>query len=73
MYDILEPCPVTLEIFNTKGQKVRTLIDDWKNRGHHKAIFDARDDRGHSMASGIYFYRLTAGNYIRTRKMLLME
>ena len=73
LYDILEPCAVKLDIYNARGQKIRTLINEAKATGHHSVVFDGKDDRGQSIASGVYFYRFTAGKYTATRKMLLME
>jgi hypothetical protein len=73
LYDILDPCEVKLDIYNARGQKIRTLINEAKASGHHSVVFDGRDDRGQSIASGVYFYRFTAGKYTATRKMLLME
>lgn len=72
-FDILEPCQVTIDVFNLKGQKVRSLLSDIRNNGRHSVVFDARDDRGNMLSSGVYFYRFTAGQYTSTKKMLLME
>jgi len=73
LYDILLPCPVRLDIYNARGQKVRSLIDEWKASGHHSVVWDGRDDAGRATSSGVYFYRFTARDYSSTRKMLLME
>lgn len=72
-YDILEPCNVRLDIYNIKGQKVRSLLNEAKSSGSHSIVFDARDESGRALSSGVYFYRFTAGKYTATRKMLLME
>lgn len=72
-YDILEPCKVRLDVYNIKGQKVRSLLDESKSSGRHSIVFEARDANGKALSSGIYFYRFTAGKYHATRKMLLME
>ena len=72
-YDILEPCKVRLDVFNIKGQKVRSLLDKSKSSGRHSIVFEARDANGKALSSGIYFYRFSAGKYKTTRKMLLME
>jgi hypothetical protein len=72
-YDILEPCIVKIEVYNLKGQKVRTLLNEARTSGRHSVVFDAKDDRGNMLSSGVYFYRFTAGSYTSTRKMLLME
>jgi hypothetical protein len=59
---------VKLEIFNTVGQKVATLIDGQLEAGEHTIQWDGRD-----VASGIYFYRVTAGEYSEARRMLLLK
>ncbi|MCB5270490.1 MAG: carboxypeptidase regulatory-like domain-containing protein [Candidatus Cloacimonetes bacterium] len=72
-YDILEPCSVQVDVYNVKGQKVHSLLNEVKNSGRHSIAFEARDDSGRALSSGVYFYRFTAGKYRATRKMLLME
>lgn len=57
-----------LEIYNITGRKIATLVDDRLEAGTHSFEFDAGD-----IASGIYVYRLTAGEYSATRKMLLLR
>ncbi len=59
---------VTLNIFNTLGQKVATLIDGFKTAGTHAVNFD-----GSKLSSGIYFYTISAGNYTATKKMILLK
>jgi hypothetical protein len=60
---------VTLEVFNMLGQKVATLIDAQKmNAGSHTQKFDAS-----SLASGMYVYRISAANFVQSRKMMLIK
>ena len=59
---------VILEVFNINGQKVTTLLNGKLESGFHSVAFD-----GSTVASGIYFYRLTSGEYIETKKMLLLK
>jgi len=59
---------VQLEIYNVLGQKVTTLVDDALEAGIHTATWDASNQ-----ASGIYLYRIKAGNYIETKKMLMIK
>jgi hypothetical protein len=59
---------VTLTVFNTLGQQVATLVCDEVGAGYHEVQFDA-----HGLASGVYFYRLTAGNFVDTKKLLLVR
>lgn len=63
----------TLKIYNILGQKVRTLVDEPKRAGSYEVIWDGKDDLGKEVASGIYFYKLTAGSYQKIRKMVLLK
>ncbi|MCB5279544.1 MAG: carboxypeptidase regulatory-like domain-containing protein [Candidatus Cloacimonetes bacterium] len=72
-YDLKEAAPVQLDIFNLKGQLVRTLVNENQAAGRYRIVFDAKDFRGNRLSSGVYFYRMRTGSYINTRKMLLME
>ena len=60
--------PVKLTIYNLIGQKVMTLVDQRKPAGKHSIRFN-----GARLASGIYFYRLQAGNYSSVKKMILQK
>ncbi|MFQ5603534.1 MAG: DNRLRE domain-containing protein [bacterium] len=64
---------VLLQIFNLKGQKVRTLLKQEKPAGQHKITWDGRDDRGLIAASGVYVYRLQAGKLKKTKMMTLIK
>jgi len=65
--------PVRLEIFNTMGQKVRTLVNATLTAGSYSAVWNGKDDAGTSVASGVYVYRLQAGEFSTMKKMLLMQ
>jgi len=62
-----------LEIFNLLGQVVATPFDGMAEAGEHKIVWDGRNSSGVGVASGIYLYRLTAGNFVQTRKMTLIQ
>jgi hypothetical protein len=65
---------VTLVIYNVLGQKVTTLADKLpREAGYHAVIWDGRNDGGVKVASGVYFLRMQAGKFVKTRKMLLIE
>jgi hypothetical protein len=64
---------VKVAVYNVLGQRVRTLIDQPLNAGRHSLFFDGRDSRGQVLSSGVYFYRMEAGPFARTRKMILMK
>ena len=67
-YSVQKRSLVTLSIYNILGQSVKTLVNDVKAPGVYEASFD-----GASLPSGTYFYRLTAGNYSQTKKMVLLK
>ena len=64
---------VILDIYNLKGQKVKTLISDQLSTGKHSVVWDSRDDNDRQVGSGIYFYKLKSGNYQKVRKMILLK
>ena len=64
---------VSLEIYDVLGQKVRTLVSELKPAGHYLVSWDSRDDRNRHVAAGVYFYRLSAGDFSQVRKLLLLK
>mgnify|MGYP006280947013 CR=1 FL=1 len=64
---------VKLSIYNMLGQKVRTLVSKDMTPGAHKIQWNATNDLGEKVVSGVYFYKLQAGNHTETRKMLLLK
>jgi len=64
---------VCIDIYNIKGQKVRGLVDGVYGVGSHTVVWNGEDDAGHSVGSGVYFYRMVSGEYVSTRKMLLLK
>lgn len=64
---------VEITIYNTLGETVRTLVSGQKPAGEHQAKWDGRNDAGRHVASGLYVYSLRVGQFIQTRKMLLMR
>ncbi len=67
------PIPISLKIYNIQGALVRVLIDEKKTRGEYEAIWDGKSEKGEAVASGIYFYRLKAGDFSETKKMILLR
>lgn len=72
-YDLPKATNVRLDIFNVLGQKVVTLVDGFQNAGTQNVIWDGRDQSGSSVASGIYFYRISAGDFSATKKMMMLK
>jgi len=63
-----KPIFVTLKVYNLLGEEVATLIAEQRAVGIHKFNWDAR-----GLASGVYLYRLEAGNYVHSKKLILMR
>jgi len=64
---------VSIDVFNIKGQKIRTLVNGVRGAGNHTVVWDGNDAGGRAMSSGVYFYRMTSGGYAKTRKMLMLK
>ena len=72
-YGLAAPGPVRLEIYNTLGQPVRTLVDQFQPAGWHQVQWDARDQQGAPVATGVYLSRLRSPDGIRTRRLLHLK
>jgi parallel beta-helix repeat protein len=72
-FDLPRSGPVRIEIFNILGQKIRTLVNEHMKAGHWLVDWDGKDDNGNDVSSGIYFYRLQAGEFTQTKKMILLR
>jgi serine protease len=75
-FTLAKSAEVSLKIFNIIGQEVRTLVNGPKQAGQYHLLWDGKDDFGRSVASGIYFYKLSVSggeNLTLTRKMILMK
>jgi Peptidase C10 family/FlgD Ig-like domain/Right handed beta helix region/Protein of unknown function (DUF1565) len=72
-FSLPEASDVRLEIYNIMGQKVKTLVEGQMDAGYKTVVWDGKSNSGSSVASGIYFYRLTAGDYVNTKKMTLLK
>ena len=64
---------VTIYVYNTRGQLVKTLLDTSLPIGNHKVVWDGKDYNGKGVSSGMYFYTLQAGAYKSTKKMMLLK
>lgn len=72
-YALPEAADVRLTIYNLLGQKVRTLVDARQNAGVFDVQWNGKNDRGISAGSGVYFYRLEAAGFRKSRKLLLLK
>lgn len=64
---------VKLSIYNAKGQKVRTLINEKMVKGQHQVVWNGKDDQGQAVGSGVYFCKMQSGSYSTTKKMMLLK
>lgn len=67
------PGPIQLIVYNIIGQRVRTIVDSDLPAGDYAFEWNGDDDKGETVASGIYFYRLEAGSFTQSRKMTLLK
>jgi len=72
-YSIQKGSPVKLGIYNMKGQLVKQLIDEDKPAGSYQLNWDGKNDSGKDLTSGIYFYKMEAGDYSEIKKLILMR
>jgi hypothetical protein len=73
MYAVPEAGNVTLEVYNILGQQIVTLVDGEHQPGFYSVEWNGRDEKGQSVASGIYLYRLKAGDFVESKKMMLIK
>lgn len=67
-YSLPETTPVRIDVFSVTGSRVATLVNGTQSAGNHSIVFDA-----HNLASGIYIYRMQAGDFVETRKLTLVK
>jgi hypothetical protein len=72
-FGVPAPGHVDLVVINALGQRVRQVVNSDYGAGWYTAVWDGRNESGEQVASGVYFYRLTAGDYSSSRKMLLLK
>jgi hypothetical protein len=72
-FSLNEAGHVTLDVYNAKGQKIKTLVNSKMEADNHVVTWNGDDNNGNKCASGIYFYKMHTRSYTDTRKMLLMK
>jgi len=72
-YQLPTTAQVSLSIYNTTGQRVRDLVRQVQAAGSYSVPWDGRDDAGSTVSAGAYFYRLEAGGFRQTRRMVLLK
>jgi len=72
-YTLPSDAKVTLVVYNIKGEKVKTLVDEFQTAGAKRVIWDGTNQNSDKVASGVYFYRLEAGDLKATKRMVLLK
>jgi len=72
-YDLAEQTHVNITVYDMLGRKVRTFLNQQQDPGYKSLIWDATNDYGKPVSAGIYLYRIQAGEYISTKKMVLLK
>ncbi len=72
-YSLKNTSEVSLVIYNTLGEKVKTLVNETQAANSYRVVWDGTNDTGARVASGVYIYKLTAANFTDSQKMILMK
>lgn len=72
-YDISENSNVSVNVYNLMGEKVATLVNQYQNAGYYFTNWDSRNDLGISVSAGVYIYQIKAGEYVQSRKLILLK
>ncbi|UCD94487.1 MAG: T9SS type A sorting domain-containing protein [Candidatus Zixiibacteriota bacterium] len=72
-YDVPVASHVRIEVINILGRGVKVLVDEQMTPGRYETVWDGTDESGARAASGIYLYKMKAGDFTRSRKMMLMK
>ncbi len=72
-FNVKENDKVNVSVYNIRGQKVTTLTNDYYSAGTHSIVWNGTDRNNKQVSSGIYFFKMQAGTYTKTKKMILMK
>jgi hypothetical protein len=64
---------VEIYVYNIRGQRIRTLVNGYHTAGEYQITWNGTDDTGKQVSSGVYFYRMITGDFVETRRMVLMK
>lgn len=64
---------VTLKVYDILGRQVKTLVNDYQKPGYYEVTWDGTNDTGTQVSSGIYYYRIQAGSFVETKKLVLVK
>ena len=66
-------CHVRLSVYNVLGQRIRILVDEQQSAGYKSVVWDGKDSQGRELTTGVYFYRIQAGDFVESKKMVLIK
>ena len=72
-YDLPEQAQITLGIYDLLGKRIKTLVHQSQDAGKQIVMWDGTDDVGRQVSAGVYLYRIQAGQFAQTRKMLFLK
>lgn len=72
-YALPHECEVEITVYNISGQKVKTLAKQKERAGHRQVIWDGRNDEGEEVATGVYLYKIQAGEFTQSKKMVIIK
>ncbi len=72
-YGIPKKCHISINVYDSMGRLVRTLIDETKEPGYYKIFWDGKDNRGQRLPCGIYFYRMENEVYVSPLKIVIVH
>jgi flagellar hook assembly protein FlgD len=72
-YDLPEQGFVTITIYDMLGREIRTLVNATQYAGFKSVIWDATNNQGVPVSAGVYLYKIQAGEFVQTRKMVLLK
>lgn len=72
-YSVPQPSRVSITIYNTAGQEIRKLFDEFKQPGSHKIEWDGKDGNGRIVSSGVYFYQMIAKDFREGKKTIFQK
>jgi hypothetical protein len=73
LYKIPKDDYISIVIFNVKGNKIMSLVDDYQSAGEYSIHWNGKNEQGESVSAGMYIYSLQAGSYRQTKKMILLK
>ena len=72
-FDLAEGGMVTIKVYDVMGRQLRTLVNSVKAAGYHSIRWDATNDLGEGVSAGMYIYMIQAGDFVSTKKMVLLK